>query len=734
MKAMFFREDGTVTIFCALLMTVLILFFMVLIDMSRIYLIHRTTESALKLSAQSVISAYDRQLYTKYGLFGRGGSDAEQLFRQTLELNLMNSLSLFSLDQGSDFAAPHIEELAIYETEYLGQHHVFERQVLEEMKYKGPIDFTLELLEQWLPLQDAVTKAEAMISIIAELQKLYEEREGHLKQALSQQQQLGKLLTSSFQNVISSGASSTLIYYPQYISRLAHGQRIYELIQQNYDTLDEKQLQSLLEDASKYDTQISSYQRTASNTTSTIIYEGESLLDKSNKLAEEIDSHLQTASALDQTMQIKYELYLNEISKQKTSGRSQLENELDEVQFDETMLRGEDYFKQYRKAATEQHNKLNEVLVGGLSLASTINGLVESPNLIDGREDEVQEATELSNRLQEYINHYRSAYSSPATLLQTWEDSINSQQAIRSQMSDYEEQFEEEMLSLHMLMSLLESGEHLQEARGKFEKLGELYQYNKERNAITVDEMLNLLPLDHEGQEQAKQSTSQLSTVLQLLASAATAVRDEVYINEYIMGKFSSFPVGDIKISEGELSPELLEPSSQEIEYILYGVHEPIANVLLAFGEIFTVRFAIRTIEGFIANRALGHPLLILSAAVAYGARHAVSDMRKLINDGKTVLSKYAPIDVSYEQYLRLFLLLHVGGKTARKSRMVAVIEQNTGLSLLQVPTSITASAQMSMRLWSMPGLAQITNILSSTGSEVDGNEYKNYEMVTASY
>lgn len=346
----------------------------------------------------------------------------------------------------------------------------------------------------------------------------------------------------------------------------------------------------------------------------------------------------------------------------------------------------------------------------------------------------MQEATELSNRLQEHINQYRSAYSSPATLLQTWEDSINSQQAIRSQMSDYEEQFEEEMLSLHMLMSLLESGEHLQEARGKFEKLGELYQYNKERNAITVDELLNLLPLDHEGQEQAKQSTSQLSTVLQLLASAATAVRDEVYINEYIMGKFSAFPVGDIKISEGELSPELLEPSNQEIEYILYGVHEPIANVLLAFGEIFTVRFAIRTIEGFIANRALGHPLLILSAAVAYGARHAVSDMRKLINDGKTVLSKYAPIDVSYEQYLRLFLLLHVGGKTARKSRMVAVIEQNTGLSLLQVPTSITASAQMSMRLWSMPGLAQITNILSSTGSEVDGNEYKNYEMVTASY
>jgi len=734
MKALFFRADGTVTVFCTLVMMVLILFFMVLIDMSRIFLFHRTTESALKLSAQSVISAYDRQLYTKYGLFGRGGTDAEQLFRQTLELNLMNSLSVFSSEQGSDFAAPQLDGLAIYETEYLGQHHVFERQVLEEMKYKGPIDFTIELLEQWLPLQDAVVKADTMISIIAELQKLYEEREEHLEQAFKLQQQLGKLLTTSFRNAISSGVNSTLNRYSQYISWLKHGEKVLEDIHQRIDTLDEAELEKLLERASKYDSQINSFERTASNTASKLIEEGHSLLDKSSELVEAMDAHLQTARTIDQTMAIKYELYLNEASRQKTNGSSELGNELDDVQFDETMMRGEQYFSQYRVAMRIQHSELDEILDKGMHLASSLSELVDHPNLNNGRKDDVQSAKELRATIQEQIDEYLSSYYSPASKLTPWKESINSQQQIRSQIHAYEQQFEEEIASLEMITEWLKSGDQLQEAREKYDELNERYQHNLNRNLLELDVGLELLTLSSDGTEQAKQSTAQLSSVLQLLSAAATTLRDEVYVNEYIMGKFSAFPMGELKSSEGNLPAELFEPSAQEIEYILYGVDEPLANVLLAFGEVFTVRFAIRTIEGFIANRALTHPLLILSAAVAHGARHAVSDMKKLVNEGKTVLSKYAPIDVSYEQYLRMFLLLHAGGKAARKSRMIAVIEQNTGLSLLQVPTSITASAQLSMRLWSMPGLAQATNVLSSTGSEVDGNEYKKVEMVTASY
>lgn len=734
MKALFFRSDGTVTVFCTLVMMVLIIFFMVLIDMSRIYLFHRTTESALKLSAQSVISAYDRQLYTEYGLFGRGGTDAEQLFRQTLEHNLMNNLSVFSLDQGSDFAASHIEGLSIYETEYLGQHHVFERQVLEEMKYKGPIDFTLELLEQWLPLQDAVMKADAMISIIAELQKLYEEREEHLEQAFKLQQQLGKQLSSSLRNAVSSGAKSTLNRYAQYISWLKYEDRVYKEIHEKIDSLDEDELERLIEKASKYDSQISSFERTASNAARTLDEEGQSILNKSAKLAESIDGHLQTARTLDQTMAIKYELYLNEASKQKTNGSSELGNELDDVQFDDTMMRGEQYFNQYRVAIVTQQAELEEVIEKGTHLASSMNELVEHPNLNNGRTDDVQSAKELRVTIQEQIEEYLSSYASPALKLAQWEESLSEQQGVRSQIQAYEQQFEEEIASLGMITELLKSGERYEEASAKYDELKVRYQYNVERNTAELELGLDLLTVDHDGSEQAKLSTSQLSNILQLLSSAATALRDEVYVNEYIMGKFSAFPMGELKSSEGNLSSDLLELTNQEIEYILYGVHEPLANVLLAFGEVFIIRFAVRTIEGFIANRALTHPLLILSAAVAHGARHAVSDMNKLINDGKTVLSKYAPIDVSYEQYLRMFLLLHAGGKTARKSRMIAVIEQNTGLSLLQVPTSITASAELSMKLWSMPGLAQVANIMSSTGSEVEGNGYKKYEMVTASY
>lgn len=753
MKNRIFRSDGTVTVFCALIMMFLTVFFMVLIDYARILLFQRTTESALRLSAQSVISAYDHELYSRYGLFARGGSDGEQLFRKAMELNLLNSQSIFSTQQGSDFVQPKLEDIELFADEYLGMHAIFERQVLEEMKYKAPIDFTLELLEQWLPLKNAVAKAESLINVLNELEMLFADREQNLEDALQLQKKSGSLLdSSSFYKAVTTNMSSTLSGYSQYLSRLrdSHSltQQIEQIRQQLADSnlsdaeesgaeqiLYEMQIKELEQQQDKYSAQISSYVGTATNLIDSINSAKTKLLSESEQLTEQIFDLLQEANALDQTISIKYELYLSGDAGQQADSVPELESELNKLQFDESIIRGDHYFKQYRDAVQQQQTEMSEILTDGSKLAEQLQTLIDQPILEKSTGDERLSATnQLAEKLTDAAKQYVRNYDSPASLLDQWEREMKSSRELRTELAQYEQQYQEAAVEFDKLAELFQAKAALQNTQAEYKAVQRNYQENYERNAYTANSNKNdPEKLAGNGSEQTLRAVSMLASILKIMENGATSIRDHVYLNEYIAEKFSSFPMSDLA-GEAKLSDDLLKISQQEVEYILYGVHEPLANVLLAYGEVFAVRLAIRTIEGFIANRSLAHPLAMLGAAVVHGIRHAVADMRELLQDGKTELSRYAAAEISYEQYLRLFLLLHIDSKKAKLSRTIALIEHHTGVSLLAVPTSVTAQAELSMKLWALPGVAALAGAISPVDSEVNGNIYKRTELVTASY
>lgn len=763
MKKLLFRSDGTVTLFCALIMMGLTVFLMVLLDYARILLFQRTTESALKLSAQSVISAYDRELYQQYGLFGRGGSPSEKLFKEAMELNLLNSFSVFSVDQGSDFVQPKLEQVEIYEGDYLGQHQIFERQVLEEMKYRAPIDFTLELLEQWLPITDAVTQGEGIIKVIEELEKLYVEREEKLERILQLQQQLGKLIhASSFRSTITTSVPSTLNSYSNYLSWLEHEDNLTVQIVELYEQLASmpapepvkeegeigvpdgysqllEQITRLEKQRDKYSSQISSYTSTAAKIVSTLQTEGNKLLEKNVELSDELNSLLREARTLDQTINNKYRLYLkneNEADAGAGAGAdkessSELQKELNKLNFDESMIRGESYFNSYQEAIQLQTSTLDSIANDGISLASEINGLVNKPQLYNA--SHTNDVKNAAAKLKQEIETYDLDYRNPATLLVKWEQELHEQREVQDQLEQYEDQFEEASLGYNDIIKLLTEIEDIQNAGAAYDDVQQRYELNYDRNLNLGDEdKLDRMNLTGNGKKQAGSAASMLTKILHTLSNSGQSIRDNVYVNEYALSKFSSFPMGDL-FADGDPSADLLELSQQEIEYILYGVDEPLTNVVIACGYIFAVRLAIRTIEGFISNRGLSHPLLILGAAVVHGVKEAISDMKQLLNEGNTELSRYAPIEISYPQYLRLFFLLSMN-KSAKLSRMIALIEQNLDVTLFQVPTSITVQSQFSMRLWSLPGLAQLTGGSMLMDSGVSGNVYSRSELVTASY
>jgi hypothetical protein len=164
--------------------------------------------------------------------------------------------------------------------------------------------------------------------------------------------------------------------------------------------------------------------------------------------------------------------------------------------------------------------------------------------------------------------------------------------------------------------------------------------------------------------------------------------------------------------------------NNQEAEYILFGFHDPAANVAAAYGEILAFRLAVRTMEGLIESSRLGNPLIVLAGAVLYGLEKTAEDMATLARTGATPLSKYAPVDVRYIDYLRVFLLLHPGGGS-RIARMIAAIEQNTGVNLARTATGLTGELTASVNLWFLPGLMKMLTQTRLLNGSVRGGRYE---------
>ena len=55
------------------------------------------------------------------------------------------------------------------------------------MKYKAPIDFTLEIASRFAPIASAMKEASTAVVTLEQIRKLYDQREAHLQAVLDDQ-------------------------------------------------------------------------------------------------------------------------------------------------------------------------------------------------------------------------------------------------------------------------------------------------------------------------------------------------------------------------------------------------------------------------------------------------------------------------------------------------------------------------------------------------------------------
>ncbi|MCL7748014.1 hypothetical protein [Halalkalibacter alkaliphilus] len=181
-----FRSDvkGSVSIFFIIIIVPIFLFNAVLIDYARILAADKQSEYAIQSAVRSAMASYDSDL-REFGLFGVKKEDVDY-FEEILRANLQTvdlseeSIVLNNNSGAFQFIDPKVEDFNLDLDRELAHPEILRHQILEEMKYKAPVEIIKELLEKFNFISKAMKETSTFINTVSEIEKDFDKREQKL--------------------------------------------------------------------------------------------------------------------------------------------------------------------------------------------------------------------------------------------------------------------------------------------------------------------------------------------------------------------------------------------------------------------------------------------------------------------------------------------------------------------------------------------------------------------------
>lgn len=740
------EQSGAISIYLIIIIVPLFLLCGLLIDVARWKTADREAENAVKSGVRSTLSAFSPGL-AAYGLFGMDltGGKGDEIFKQTVvgNLSVAKEPGLFrfidqQLDEGSAKVTPIFT---------LSSHTIFKKQILEEMKYRAPMIYALELTDKFKKtrLDAQLSQASNFAENAVKVEEMMEERDRRLDEAWS-----------AFQAIRQKSEA----LHPHYDTQLRDLNALSEKI--GIHTLEN--IQASLQSAQAALKALEGQIKQIDGSIMSLIRGG-----------------IGAADSIRQLNQTKNELQLQATeAAQKVAEFQQLLDDFTKYAALLGMLKGEAALDD---AALSKHK---DAFLAAMKLAKKANddlnaeiGKVRQPNgsgqhlkaedvfnfvhFIDREELEQWEAgvgtaaaqfSGVRVQLEDNLMFTKQKYSMTTTALNGFKTKVDewyakqnkvqterqrknkaSASAKREQRAKVQpilDEFRRTIGSCSLISNVDPYEESYRKLQGDPKTAGSKGYYqtylemNQAAGAFSPASAVNLKTPDQAG-------TSSLKLV-SALEGLLTEVRDEFYIDEFAVSKFSYRTLGLEKDAFGrpKTSKELSNPAgheltNQEIEYLIYGSNTCSGNYSSAYAEMFAVRLAIGTTEALLEPRtealAAGSPLLVLLAAVAEGAIRAQADVIKLVQGEQVPLSEKLSgvITLGYKDYLRLFLLLH-SREPVLLSRMQALIELNTKQKLYQMTTYVSGGISTSYRLWFLPAIMKLAGKSEFSGCEIRGN------------
>ncbi|MDH6374085.1 hypothetical protein M2444_005929 [Paenibacillus sp. PastF-3] len=729
------KTEGSVSIFLIMVLAFVFLFTAVLIDYARIAAFNVQEERLARASVRSVMSSYDVELREKYGLFAFGESDGDMLLSQVLNDNMHKSgrSDVFNL-------VPFVLETSSLKwSRPLGSYDVVSRQILEEMKYKAPVDFALELAGKFKPMSGVMAEASRVTELLSKLQPLYDEREEALDLMLerrSQAAESGRRLLQSIMDPLAESISA---------SSLGSIQSAADIPAQYSDYLG-KYYDDLYRDSkkpAKYTYQLSLYRSRTTEMLSrfpgllTAFREDhERSMEGANeaiKKAEQLNDEMR--NILEQSRMEGVNLSNDPANDWDIPGSSG-EISSDPLkklreQEDALILSSTDLSQMENSISTQQSAYgAIEPIVTGMSgvLYEALSEYGDSYQMISS----VLEASRV-------VNNYLQNYGKKGSIIVSDLAVIEQHRSSDKERKQLEREAKSKLGEAKALLDKIRMmGNGVTDSLTSYQTLRQYYEENIAFNKELVSDSLVKSEVSTNPYTAGSSAMEDMDGIYAAMGGIMGGARDRLFQTEYSAFYFQHFDVSKLatlaKGSEGttELTDQL-NPQAQELEYILYGFHNPAGNVAAAYAEIFAMRLSIRTMEGFIEKASLGNPLAVLAAALLYGIQQAIQDMLLLCEKNSITLSKYLPAQLTYRDHLRLFMMLH-GGGNVQLSRMLALIRLNTGINPDERSTYVSSNIKLGMRLWFLPGVVKLLDYSAGYSGEVQGSTYMRTVQADFSY
>lgn len=710
------NTDGSVSIYFMIVLSALVLFGSVFVDFARIHTAELRHQAAVQAAARSLHSSYIPELQA-YGLYGLNAAAASPIYKEVLLRNLASPG--VTTDNGSWIELQlDVESIHMAFDSNLAEHETFKKQVLEEMKYRAPIEYMFGIYDKLreTPALDYVQQASTLSKRLKKLEDLVQKRERSLDSAWSQMTSL--VGPTGFVQTAHEGNRSSLAY----IEELAQ-----QLKSHTVDSLEESRrgLEAEIEQLLRSLTQISAEIARLSGSE-----EGE---DHSSRLEELRDSqaHLenQLASKRSSLDSVKALLqtafrFAEEIGKHKVSielQNAELQRRMERIQ--RQLNEARDWNEQLKAEVSgldeEFHESVpildpayfDQLTTGIGAIVSIHHGYVrqfDALKLLSGEDFSTQ-----------YENLIRMNGAIAAEAARFYSEQEPKERLRQEQRKAAEQQQEAEKGRAQGILDQV-AGALTSCSPGSemnYVRLSELEQQyhsvNTQTKAAESNEPFEL-PDDPE------KAGSRSMSFVERIQGALLSVRDSAYLNEYALTKFNYRTIPE---QSYEFSKPLSHPlARQEAEYILYGFSSCYLNQIAAYGEMFMIRLSIRTMEALLQPNksilSIASPWLVYLWALAEGAIKAYQDMEKLVAGEEVELSARLPkkIALNYKDYLRLFMLVH-GNEARMMSRMQALVQLNTGVDLAKTFNSASIRSESRLKLWFLPEAVQVLGRTVEKGS-----------------
>ncbi|WP_165444968.1 hypothetical protein [Gracilibacillus phocaeensis] len=705
-KRLFFKDNGSVSVYAIMIILPIFLLNALLIDTLRILSAERQIDSAMETALRSTMSQFSSDL-AGVGLFAYDGEAAGDSFDSYMNNQFYSSGELSGTQ---NLSRPTLTSVnANFDnSRNLVDYDVFRHQVVESMKYQAPVQVGKDLFDLLTGNDvsvEEVEEAEELVENYEEILDLMKKRNREIDKAITQLNQYKKIVKEDIENdIIGSQVTGDTDPIPDGVRTFRqlvfYHDRYQELKDKQED--EEEELSSDEEDEMEHyeeGMEADIYQDAAKSLFDLETYHRD--IPKSLIGANGSMNNPESGTAKDYNDQI------NELM-----NGSELLEELEEFtltdEFFTEILDNSDTI--YEAVRIDQ--SLGDNPDPGNAQAFTVGQLF--PLFYIAINQDTKSNAELV--IQSLVSKLNNLKENQVEKIETQMDKYD---RIKRSLESVDTKEEEERAdtSFGELWAQLNS---LNDIKGQIEGDNALYQeldqiiaeYNGTTgNAGDTEEPSRL--------QFIKDAFDRFKEFIEFMQGFPNSVRNELYVNEYIMANYGS------KAPYELTSAESYAFSTKKAEYITYGYNVAGMNYFMFLKDIALILFVGNLIgQGLQGGFAgpLGFFKAIAGALITTG-----SDLINLTSDGSIQWNPLKAfggkgIPANMPMFLRILMAMKSTGETynnEKTRRLQAVITKETGVNLNDRPSYIEGNVEAELKLWFIPQLAEVL-----PGS-VEGNYYK---------